>query len=330
MTPGPSPTHRLVLDAAGALLLPHAARAQPAKRRRIAYLATGSVASSQSQSSFGAFRQGLRALGYGDDDIAIEIRYPDGHLERLPDLAAELVRFAPEVIVAEGPAVQAAKQATSTIPIVMMGVADPVGAGFVASLAHPGGNVTGLSNLARETVGKRLQLLKTAIPDAKRIAILLNPGNSGNILQFEAARQAAGALRMELISVEASVPGEIDGAFAAVTRQVADALIIPGDTVFLLEMSRIVELAASHKLPAIYQFREYAAIGGLMSYGPDRSDLSRHVATYVDKILKGAKPADLPVEQPTRFQLVVNLKTAQALGLTIPMMILAGADEVIE
>ena len=169
-----------------------------------------------------------------------------------------------------GPAaVQAAKQATSTIPIVMADPADPVGAGFVASLAHPGGNVTGLSNLAQETVGKRLQLLKTAIPGAERIAILLNPGNPGNILQLQVARQAARTLRIELLSVEAGSPDDIDGAFATMAREHADALIVPADPVFFSEKSRIVELAASHKLPAIYQSREFAAVGGLMSYGPD-------------------------------------------------------------
>jgi putative ABC transport system substrate-binding protein len=327
VTPITSPTRRLVL-AAGTLLLPRAARAQPAKRRRIAVLDGGSRASTAP--FLGAFREGLRALGYRDDDIVIEMRYAEGHLERLPDLAAELVRLAPEVIVAPGPAALAVKHATATIPIVMVDIADPIAGGLVSSLAHPGGNVTGLANLAQETVGKRLQLLKATIPGAERIAILVNPGNPGNILQLQAARQAAGALRTELLSVEASVPGEIDSAFAAMIRERAEGLIVPSDYVFVLETSRIVALAASHKLPAIYQFRGFVATGGLMSYGSDVTDLFRRTATYVVKILKGAKPADLPVEQPTKFQLVVNLKAAQALGLTIPPAILAGADEIIE
>jgi putative ABC transport system substrate-binding protein len=281
--------------------------------------------------TIGVFRQGLRALGYGDEDLEIDARYADGHLERLPDLAAELVRLAPEVIVTTGPAtVHASKQATATIPIVMADGADPVSAGFVASLAHPGGNVTGLANLAQETVGKRLQLLKTATPGAERIAILLNPGNQGNILQLQAARQAARTLRTELLSVEAGSADDIDGAFATMTREHADALFVAADPVFGLAGSKITGLAASQKLPAIYQSREFVVVGGLMSYGTDRNDLFRQAAAYVDKILKGAKPADLPVEQPTRFQLVVNLKTAYALGLTIPPAILAGADEVIE
>src|SRR5260370_28334495 len=230
-------------------------------------------------------------------------------MERLPDLAAELVRLHPEAIVAEGPAtVQAAKLATSTIPIVLVNVADRGGAGFVASLAHPGGNVTGLANLAQETAGKRVQLLKTVIPGAERIAMLVNPSNAGNILQLQAAQQAAQTLRIELLPVEAGAAAEIDGAFATMTRKHADALIVPGDPVFVSEMGRIVELAASHQLPAIYQFREFVAVGGLMSYGTDLKDLSRRAAGYVDKILTRAEPADLPLEQPTQFGLVINLK----------------------
>jgi putative ABC transport system substrate-binding protein len=329
MSPGTSPTRRLVLAAAGALLLPRAARAQMAKRRRIAFFSGGSPSNQAPQLE--AFRQGLRALGYGDENLGIEIRYADGHAQRLADLAAELVHLALEVIVALGPAaVQAAKQATSTIPIVMVSVADPVGAGFVASLAHPGGNVTGLANLAQETMGKRLQLLKTAIPDAERIAILLNPGNPGNILQLQAARQPARTLRTELLSAEAGSLDDVDSAFATMTRERADALIVLADPISIAAKSRIVELAASHKLPAIYPTREFAMVGGLMSYGTHLNNLNRSAASYVDKILKGAKPADLPVEQPTKFELIVNLKTAQALGLTIPPAILAGADEVIE
>ena len=179
-------------------------------------------------------------------------------------------------------------------------------------------------------MGKRLQLLKTAIPDAERIAMLVNPGNRGNNLQLQATREAAGTLRLELLPVEARAAGEIDAAFVILARGHAEALIVASDPVFFLEKSRIVELAARQKLPAIYQFREYSVIGGLMSLGPDLNDFWGRAASYVDKILKGAKPADLPVEQPTKFELVVNLKTAQALGLTIPPVILAGADEVIE
>ncbi len=330
MTPGPAPTRRRILAAAGTLLLPRAAGAQTAKRRRrIAFLASGSPA--QADPNIATFRQGLRALGYGDADIAIEIRYADGKAERLPDLAAELVHLAPEVIVTGAtPAAQAAKVATATIPIVMVASGDPVGVGLVASLAHPGGNVTGLSTVAPEIAGKWLDLLKTAIPGAQRIAILFNPGNSQQIPLLQVAQQAARTLRLELLSAEASAADAIDRAFATMIRGHAEALIVTGEPIFFFEKTRIVELAARHKLPAIYQWRESALIGGLMSYGPDLNDLLRRAASYVDKILKGAKPADLPVEQPTKFQLVVNLKTARALGLTIPTSILAGADEVIE
>jgi putative tryptophan/tyrosine transport system substrate-binding protein len=212
----------------------------------------------------------------------------------------------------------------------MVGFSDPVVNGIVASLAHPGGNITGLSTVSPEMAGKWLQLLKTAIPDAERIAFLINPRMPQQVQMLPAARQAARTLRLELLSVEAGAPDEINGAFAVMAREHAEALTVTGDPIFIAEKNRIVELAASHKLPAIYQFREFVAIGGLMSYGPDLNDLFRRAAFYVDKILKGAKPADLPVEQPTRFQLVVNLKTAQALGLTIPTVIIAGADEVIE
>ena len=329
MRPGTAATRRLVLGAAGALLLPGIARAQQAKRRRVAYLATGSPA--QADPNIGTFRQGLRGLGYGDEDIAIEIRYADAKVERLADLAAELVRLVPEVMVAGAPApAQALKQATSTLPIVIAALGDPLAGGFVASLAHPGGNITGLSLVSPEMAGKGLQLLKTAVPGAQRIAILVNPGNPFSAIVLPAAREAARALRTELFSVEADSAGEIDRAFAMMIREHAEAVLIQGDPIFLSEKSRIVELAASHELPAIYQFREFIGVGGLMSYGPDLNDLFRRAAAYVDKILKGAKPADLPVEQPNKFQLVVNLKTAQTLGLAIPPSILAGADEVIE
>jgi len=327
--PGTPATRRVVLAAAGGLLLTHIAGAQTARRRRIALLVTGSPA--QTESYVGAFRQGLHALGYADEDIAIEIRYADAKVERLPDLAAELVHLAPEVIVtASTPAAQAAKQATSTIPIVMAASGNPVGIGLVASLAHPAGNVTGLSTVAPEMAGKWLQLLKTAIPGAERIGILFNPRNSQDAALVQGARQAARTLRTDLLSVEASTSDELDGAFAEIARQGAEALIVTADPILLFERSRIVGLAASHKLPAIYQWREFATAGGLMSYGPDLTDLLRRAASYVDKILKGAKPADLPVEQPNKFQLAINLKTAQALGLTIPPSILAGADEVID
>lgn len=323
-------TRRLILAAAGVLLVSRAACAQPAQRRRIALLFPTSREFSQPYLS--TFQQGLRALGYREADIEIEIRYADGHPERLPDLAAELVQTAPRVFVAAAiAAVRAAQQATSTIPIVMLAAGDPVASGLVASLAHPGGNLTGLSSIpSYEIAGKWLQLLKTAVPAAGRVAILLNPTNSQHLPEFSVAQQAAQTLHVELLSVEARAVGQIESAFATVARENAQALIVLGDPMFLSERGQIVRLAASHKIPAIYTFRDFAAAGGLMSCGIDLKDLFRRGGSYVDKILKGAKPADLPVEQPTKFQLVVNLKTAQALGVTIPPAILAGADEVIE
>jgi putative ABC transport system substrate-binding protein len=329
VTSGIPASRRLFLAGIGTLLLPRAARADPGKRRRIAFLAVGSPVDVDPY--IGSFRQELRALGYGNEEIAIEIRHADGKAERLADLAAELVHLAPEVIVTgTTPAAQAAKQATSTIPIVMAASGDPVGIGLVASLAHPGGNVTGLSTVAPEMAGKWLQLLKTAIPGAERIAMLFNPRNSQDVALVQGARQAARTLGTDLLSVEASTSDELEGAFAEITRQHAEVLIVTADPIFFCEKTRIVGLAASHKLPAIYQWREFATLGGLMSYGPDLNDLLRRAASYVDKILRGAKPADLPIEQPNKFALAVNLKTAQALGLTIPPSILAGADEVIE
>jgi putative tryptophan/tyrosine transport system substrate-binding protein len=324
-----TPTRRLVIAAAWALLLPGTSRAQTAKQHRIAYLSPGS--GYPIGPPLPALWEGLRSLGYDDNNIAVEIRYADGKMERLPDLAAELVRLTPEVIIAPAPAVVTAfRQATSTIPIVMANVADPVGAGFITSLAHPGGNITGLANLAQETVGKRLQLLTTVFPGAKRIAVLLDPVNRGNMLQLDAARQAVAALAIDVFAVEARTAVEIKSAFAAMTREHADALLIPDDPVFTTARAEIVGLAASHKLPTIYQSRQWVVGGGLLSYGTNLDSLFRQLATYVDKILKGAKPADLPVEQPTKFELVINLKTAKVLGLTVPQLLLASADEIIE
>jgi putative ABC transport system substrate-binding protein len=328
MTPGTASTRRLVLAAAGTLLLPRAARAQMARRRRIATLSQGPRANAM---NWEAFQRGLRALGYGDQELAIDSRWADGHVERLPGLAAELVRLAPEVIVVGSlAAALAVKQATATIPIVVTVSNDPVGAGLVASLAHPGGNVTGLSTMGADVAGKQLELLKIAVPRAERMAVLVDPGNPSHAGVLQVVQQAARALRTELISIEARAPDEIDGAFAAMAREHADALVVLGGPLVFNQRSRITELAASYKPPAIYYERELVAAGGLMSYGADLKDMNRRAAVFVDKILKGARPADLPIEQPTKFQLVVNLKTAQALGLTIPQSLLARADEMIE
>lgn len=321
-------TRRLILAAPWVLLLPGTASAQAVKRHLVGFLSSLSPASAEQR--FEVLRDNLRVLGYSDDIIDIEAWYANGDLERLPGLSAKLVQLAPEVIVAASPpVVRALKQATSTIPIVMTSAGDPVGLGFVASLAHPGGNITGLSTESEDMAGKWVELIKTAVPGARRIAFLLNPTNPAYTVVLKGAQQAAQSLHVELLPLDARTPDEIDGAFAAMARAHVDAVIGWGDPLFISETNRVVELAASQKLPAIYQFRQFVAAGGLMSYGPDLTDLYRRAAAFVDKILKGAKPADLPVEQPTKFRLAINLKTAQALGLTIPPLILARADEVI-
>jgi len=280
-----------------------------------------------------AFLEGRRALGYVEGQhFVLEYRGAEGQFEGFPDLAAELVRLKVEVIVAQGtPAALAAKHATTTIPIVMVGVGDPVGSGLVASLARPGGNITGLSNLSPELVRKQLEFLKDVRPTVSRVAVLWNPANPASHLMVRAADVAAQALGVQLHLVEARGrgPDAFDSAFAAMTNAHADALLVLADTIFFEHRRRLAELAAMSHLPTMYQGREHVEAGGLISYAASVPDVWRHGATYVDKILKGAKPADLPVEQPTRFELVINLKTAQALGITMPPSLLLLADEVI-
>ena len=308
-----------------AILLPGLSRAQPTKTHVIGMLAASAV----SGTNLNVFRDGLRELGYGEYDITIESRFAEFHAERLPDLAAELVRLGSEAIVTSGTtAARAAKQATATIPIVMAASANPVGLGLVTSLARPGGNVTGFSNDQEETVGKRLQLLKTVVPGARRIAVLFNPTSLAWASGWPLLEAPASALGLELVRAPVRVPEELEPAFSTIEKAHADAVMVAIDSIFLSDPGRVAALAARGRLPAIYGARAHAAAGGLMSYGPDpREGLA---ATYVDKILKGAKPADLPVQQPVKFELVVNLKTAEALGLRIPQSILARADEVIE
>jgi len=282
---------------------------------------------------WGAFIQGLRDLGYVEgQNITIEHRSSEGKFERLPDLAAELVRLKVDVIVT--PALHnalAAKQATRTIPIVMASSGDPVGSGLVASLARPGGNVTGLSALGFEIVGKQLELLKEIVPRVSRVAVLGNPTSQEVYpLWLGQVKVAARSLGVQLQILEARGPDDFEKAFAAMTRERAGALFVLGDGMFLLHRTRIAELAAKHRLPAMYPVRGFVDAGGLIVYGPSPRDNFRRAATYVDRILKGAKPADLPVEQPTKFELVINLKTATALGLTIPQSLLIRADQVIE
>ena len=305
---------------------------QAAKIARIGYLTLNLAPNPHLRE---AFRQGLRDLAYVEGrNVVIEYRDAEGKLERLPALAAELVALKVDVIVAGGlPQALAAKQATRTLPIVFTAVADPVTDGLVTSLARPGGNVTGLSSLAPELVGKRLEQLTQAVPGVSRVAALWQPGAYGERTDKDLLKRAdvaARALGVRLQVVEARGPADFDRAFSDMTRARAGALTVLPSTMFSNERRRLVDLAAKNRLPAVYPWREFVDAGGLMAYGSNLADLLRRAATYVDKILKGAKPGDLPVEQPTKFELVINLKTAKALGLTIPQSLLGRADEVIQ
>ena len=315
---------------------PLAARTQqPAKIPRIGYLVTGSLESPEARTTLDAFRQGLRRLDYVEgQNIVIEYRAADGKIERFPNLAAELVRLEVDLIVASNtPAALAARQATAVIPIVAPVMGDPVADGLVASLAHPGGNVTGLTFLGPELTAKRLQLLKEALPTVSRVAGLWHADAYGERTMREmvkATEAVARTLGVQLQLIGVHGEEELDGAFVTMTRDRAEALFVFPSPMLFVERRRIVELAVAHRLPSISQAREFVELGGLIAYGASISDLSRRGAIYVDRILKGAKPADLPVEQPTRFELVINLKAAKALGLVMPNVLLATADEVIE
>jgi len=321
------------LVAAGALLAaPLVAEAQQAaKVTRIGYLSHNLAASPHLRE---AFLQGLRDLGYVEGrNVVIEYRYAEGKPERLPALAAELVALGVDVIMTvSNTTALAAKQATRTVPIVFTAVADPVAAGIVTSLARPGGNLTGLASLGSELVAKRLELLTQAVPGVSQVAVLWLPGALGERTDKDmrtGADVAARALGVRLQFVEARVPADFDRAFSDMTRARAGALTLLPSNLFLREHRRLVDLAAKNRLPAVYGSREFVDAGGLMSYGANQVYLYRSAATYVDKILKGAKPGDLPVEQSSKFELVINLKTANALGLTVPPSLLQRADEVI-
>ncbi|TMH53998.1 MAG: ABC transporter substrate-binding protein [Betaproteobacteria bacterium] len=321
----------LALLALGAA--PFAAEAQQAaKIARIGYLETNPVTSPHVHE---AFLQGLRDLGYVEGrNLVIEYRDAEGKVERLPALAAELVALKVDVIVASGTlAALAAKQTTRTLPIVFSPAGDPVGSGLVTSLARPGGNVTGLSAFAPELVGKRLELLKQAVPGVSRVAVLWQPGAFGERTEKDILKRAEVAgrdLHLPLQFVEARGPADFARAFSDMSIARADALTVLASNMFVSERRRLVDLAAAKRLPAVYSARELVDAGGLMSYGANLADLNRRAATYVDRILKGTKPADLPVEQPAKFELILNLKTAKALGLTIPQSVLGRADEVIQ
>ena len=274
----------------------------------------------------------MRELGYAEGrNLVIEWRFADGKYEPLAGLADELVRLKVELIVTHGnAAIQAARGATSTIPIVTAAANDPIGSGFVASLARPGGNLTGLSNISVDLSPKHVELLKIMMPRLSRVAIFVNFGNSSHSAILKSLQAAAQQAGMKVMPVEARTPDEIARGFAALARERAEAVVIPSDAFYIQQRQQISEVALKVRMPSIFPFREHVAAGGLMSYGQDLADHYRRTATYADKILKGAKPGDLPIEQPTKIHLAINLKTAKALGLTIPRELLLRADEAIE
>jgi ABC-type uncharacterized transport system substrate-binding protein len=315
----------------GLLAAPLAGGAQQAGRvYRIGFL--GPAAERVYTDPLQSLRTSLRELGYVEGKhIAFESRFAEDKYERLPGLAAELVRDKVDVIVVHStPGTGAAKQATRTIPIVMVNVADPVGAGFVASLARPGGHITGVSNIDVGLAAKRLELLKEVLPKLSLVGVLRNPNNPSGEPQFRETQAAARLLGIEIHLFDVRDRRELESAFSVMSRVRADAFTVVGDPLFLSQQKQIANLAVTKRLPSVFARNENVEAGGLMSYGPTFAEAFRQAATYVDKILKGAKPADLPVEEPTKFELVVNLKTAKALGLTIPQTLLLRADQVIE
>ena len=317
-----------VLSAMLSALCGSAEAQQPARIPRIGIL-IGSSASSY-LARVEAFRQRLRELGYVEgNNILIEYRYAEGKLERLPDLAAELVGLKVDVIVTTGTGVLPAKKASPTIPIVFAVAPDPVGTGLVSSLARPGGNITGLSLMWPDLNGKRLELLKEAFPKVARVAFLWGSGGPGGNLALTDMEAAAKALGIKLLSLPVRSLDDFDSAFARAKREGAQALITTGGPLINTQQRQVLDFAAKNRLPAMYPYSEFVEAGGLMSYGPSYTDLWRRAAEFVDKILKGAKPADLPVEQPAKFDFLVNLKTAKQIGLTIPQKVLARADRVI-
>jgi len=320
----------LVALAISCLAPVYLARAQqPTKISRIGYL-VGAFPSTVSART-AAFRQGMRELGYVEGkNIVVEYRYAEGNADREREFAAELARLKVDVIVTTGPTVtRAAKEATVTIPIVFAQDGDPVASGFVASLARPGGNITGLSTLAPELSGKRLELLKEIVPKLSRVTVIGNSTEPGNAQLLKEMEIAAGALKVKLRYLDVLSFKDIESAFRAAAKERADGVVMGGSAVFNTHRLQIVELAAKNRLPATYTRPEYVEDGGLMTYGPSINDLFRRAATYVDKILKGRKPADVPVEQPIKFEFIVNLKAAKQIGLTIPPKVLARADRVI-
>ena len=310
---------------------PLAVRAQQATRRRIGYLSGGTEAAQQPL--LAAFRRGMHGLGYVEgSNFAIDARYSDGKFERLPSLAQELLRGSPDVLFVQStPANLAAKAATQTVPIVMVGVADPLGVGLIANLARPGGNITGITNIGAELAGKRLEILKEIIPAVSKVAVLINSNDPIARSQMDSAKAAARTLAVHLEPIlEIRSANDLNNVFEAATRARAGAALRMIDPLESALRRQTVALAAEHRLPIIYPFREAVEFGGLVSYGTNLPDQFRQAATFVHKIFNGAKPIDLPVEQPSRFELVINLKTAKALGITMPLILQQRADEVIE
>jgi putative ABC transport system substrate-binding protein len=318
---------------AGALAAPLGAFAQPqGKVWRVGFFYMGSRQSALDTGRYQLFLQGMRELGYTEGkNFVIEARYADSKTDRLPDLAAELLRANVDIIVAQGtPVYQTLQRLTKTVPIVITVSPDPVEAGFAVSLARPGGNITGLSSANHDVSPKHVELLMTAVPKLSRIAVLSNPVHTGHPLWLKNIRTAAQKSGLRIVPVDGATPDGIQRAFGTMAKERAQAVIILGDSLFLQQARQIAELALKHKLPSIYTTRDYAEAGGFMSYGHFISDNFRRAATYVDKIFKGAKAGDLPIEQPTIFELVVNRKTVTALGLKIPNEILVQATKVIE
>ena len=323
----------MALISGGLFAAPLVVEAQPARKVwRVGFLAVGFRPVPGSPTSLDPFFHKLRELGYTEGrNVVLEFRYAEGRTERYPALAAELVSLNVDVLVAEStPAAIAAKQASGVVPIVMVSVSDPVGTKLVDSLARPGGNITGLSLLAPELSAKRLDLLKQTLPRLSRVTVLWNSANEGMKLRFNETQHVAPALGLTLHSVTVQRPEDFDGVFAAMSKDRPESLLVLADTVTVANSRHTVEFAARNRVPAIYEARTFVDGGGLMSYGIDFAEQYRRAAAFVDRILKGAKPADLPVEQPTKFELVINLKAAKALGLTIPPSVLARADEVIQ
>ena len=319
-----------ILLLAGAMTAARALRAQQKAMPVVGYLNPTSPAIGLAV--LAAFRQGLSEAGYVEGkDLAIEYRWAEGHYDRLPVLAADLVSRKVSLIAAiGGVSARAAKNATSSIPIVFMGSGDPVGEGLIASLARPGGNLTGFSNLFVELHPKRLELLSELIPQARVIALLVNPDGPSAERIIRDTKEAARAKELQLAVLKAGTEGEIDAAFASLAELHAGGVVVAGDAFFANRRDQLVSLASRHAVPAIYMWSDFTAAGGLISYGIDNIDIWRQAGIYAGRILRGEKPADLPVQQPTRFELVVNLKTAKALGITVPPSILGRADEVIE